>query len=223
MNFTEKFRQAVENTKAFFKAAPIIIAEIKKDTEKEILRQKFHSACDNVIETHGDIIINVSKNVDIEKLASCAFDILALIEKWRIPIAEEGKKIAEVLNPIMETYDARSNKFGKEIANILLKMEKNNNWKERFFPDNTKLEQVKAKRKWDLEMKAFNEAHEFRDACTTTKVNIEELEAALHEEVKTFYIRNPKETVNEYWLRCKNGIKKFKTDKSKFTETIKAK
>ena len=223
MYFTQKFRQAVENVKAFFKAAPTVIAEIKKDTEKEILRQKFHDACDNVIETYGELIINVSKNVDIEKLASCAFDVLALVEKWRIPIQEEGQKIAECVKPVMYKFDKQNIILGNGIDKILKNMEKRNNWKERFTPDCEKLSSVEFRKSCD-KYKPTTEANDFSNDIDAKKgtVKISELKAALNKEVEEFYNRKEGETVNEYWLRCKSGIKKFKTDKSQFvvkTET----
>lgn len=222
MSAIKSFRRAVTNIKATFKAIPVIISEIKKDAEKELLRQKFHSACDMVIETYGDTAVTICKTVDVDMLTSAAFDFIALIEKWREPIQQEGQKILAALTPILEEYNKKGNKFGGEITKILNNMEKRNNWEERFTPESEKEETIKTyvKSEWRASEKARNAIEKLEETgVKLNSIKITELQDAFESEYKTWVIRKEGESTNDHWKR----VQKDYTSKVKATNYLEPK
>jgi hypothetical protein len=158
--------------------------------------------------------------MDVELLASCAFDALTLIEKWREPLKTEGKKLVEAFKPVAESFNARGNKYGEAINKILKNMEKRNNWEERFTPDAEKEYEINnlSRSEWrhvEQANKAYDKLEEAK--IPIRRIKLSELNEAIKTEYKTWVIRRTNETLNEHWKRLRKGFTS-KTDASKFVE-----
>ena len=228
MSPTKSFRRAVENFKAIFKAIPTVVEELKYHTEREILRSKVHKMVDKGIEMYGDSFVAIAKNVDVEMIASAAFDFIALVEKWKEPMKLQANTLIESLKPINEKFNTEYETLTKEAATILKNIAESQKWEERFTPDNEKLIIVKEEKDmWEnfmCESKVYEFANKIReeDALKTfdTKrsVKTRELTEAVKNEAKTFFTRKEGESINAYWLRCRKGIETFETKFEDFIE-----
>jgi hypothetical protein len=210
-----KFRNAVNSVKAWVKAIPVMIDEMKHHTEREVLRAKVHQHVDTLIETYGDIAVELCKKVDIDMLSSIAYDAIALVEKWKEPLKLQGEALSEGLNAIMTKHVQKINKTSEEAGTILEKMMDDLKWRERFTPDADKLTEVENNKKFNcfnIKHDVFMFKSDIFDADTANElfgddkriVNVEELTKALTEEQDAHFTRREGESVNEYWLRCKD-------------------
>jgi hypothetical protein len=201
----QKIRLGFADAKYMFAKIPEIVHAIKHDQEKKLLKARLHQMTDVIAETYGDIVLSISKNVDIQLFQNITEDLIMLVAKYQEPLKAQARLIAEDLQEVMENSQAKQNKVGEAFGRILKRIGSRNGWEAWDLPsDKARHERNEAERK----ERAAEREKELKEEQREQEI----LERKIDRTLRTiytyseFHVRHPEKSYSDYEADIKEKV-----------------